>query len=204
MSGQTRLAQAPAGAFVWPVIALLGLVVLVYIAVHRPGPAVVVSRPLPELNRTNLVRLQNFWCEAGHTNAFTGVLVEHYASGALMSRSVVANGLLNGLSEGWFTNGQIQVRESYRDNVSDGLRTKWYPNGHKLSEATIVNGQIEGVFRRWHSDGSLAEEIPMHDGHQEGVGRAFYPNGYLAEEVEMRDGKVIHQQSWQPDDRKKL
>ncbi len=74
-----------------------------------------------------------------------------------MSRSVVSNSLLNGLSESWFTNGQIQVRETSRDNFSDRLRNKWYPNGRKLLEAPIVHGEIEGILRHWHNDDSLAE-----------------------------------------------
>jgi len=176
---------------------------LVVCSLHRVPPPAAPPQPLTELNRTNLMRFHGQWCQFGRTNPFTGALVDNYPNGAKMSRSIIANGLLNGLSEGWFTNGQMQVRETYRDNVSDGLRSKWYPNGHKLSEATIVHGKIEGVFRHWHIDGSLAEEIPMHDGQQEGVGRAYYPDGYLAEEVDVREGKVVNKQTWKPEERKK-
>ena len=169
-----------------------------------PRRLAVVSPPTVELARTNLVRIQNLWCEAGRTNPFTGVLLEYYPGGLRMSRSVISNGLLNGVSQGWYTNGQMQIQETYHANVADGLRTKWYPNGRKLSEATIVQGQIEGVFRRWHEDGSLAEEIPMHDGHQEGLGRAYYASGCLAEQVEVRAGKVVGQQTWKDGERKAL
>ena len=165
------------------------------------GAPLVPAVPLPELARTNLYRLHGSWYQTGHTNPFTGVLLEFYPGGRPMSRSVVSNGLLNGLSEGWFTNRQMQVREYYRDNVADGVRTRWYPNGHKLSEATIVHGKIEGIFRHWHQDGSLAEESPMRAGQQEGVGRAYYADGYLQEEVEVRDGKVINKQTWKEGER---
>jgi len=204
MNGQPPLANFPTRALVWPALLLLVLGWFVFGNLHRAHPPAAPPLPVSELNRTNLMRFHGVWCEFGHTNPFTGVLVETYANGAKMSRSVISNGLLNGLSEGWFTNGQMQVRETYRDNLSDGLRTKWYPNGNKLSEAMIMHGKIEGVFRHWHIDGSLAEEIPMHEGRQEGVGRAYYPSGYLAEEVEMRDGKVVNKQTWKPEDRKKL
>jgi antitoxin component YwqK of YwqJK toxin-antitoxin module len=178
----------------------LGLVLWVTWRPAPPPPAT----PLLELSRTNLCRLHGSWYQTGHTNPFTGVLLEFYPGGRPMSRSVISNGLLNGLSQGWFTNGQLQIKETYHDNFSDGLRTKWYPNGQKLSEATIVHGQIEGLFRHWHIDGSLAEEIPMHDGHQEGIGRAYYPSGYLAEEVEVRDGRVIRKITYKPGERKGL
>jgi len=184
---------------------LLSLVLAGLLVGSRPHrqPAL-VSPPMVETARTNLVRFQNLWCEIGHTNPFTGVMLEYYPGGLRMSRSVIAHGLLNGLSQGWFTNGQMQIQETYHDNLSDGLRTKWYPNGRKLSEATIVHGQIEGIFRRWHEDGSLAEEIPMHNGHQEGLGRAYYASGCLAGQVEVRAGRVVDQQTWPDGARKAL
>jgi antitoxin component YwqK of YwqJK toxin-antitoxin module len=152
---------------------------------------------LPELVRTNLVRLDGLWCETGHTNPFTGVLLDYYPNGVLQSRSVVSNGLLNGLSEGWHTNGLLQIREFYHANLSDGLRMKWYPDGKKLSESNIVFGKMQGIFRRWYDNGKLAEEIPMRDGKIEGVGRAFYPSGFLKTELEMHNGEVSQSKSWE-------
>lgn len=191
-------------ALLIPLVACLVLVLGLWVTLTRKPVVAVSVREAgpPELDRTNLMRLGGLWCEKGRTNPFTGVLLEFYPGGQPMSRSVISNGLLNGLSEGWFTNGQMEVQEIYRDNLSDGVRTKWYPNGHKLSEATIVRGKMEGIFRHWHADGSLAEEIPMHAGRQEGVGRAWYPSGYLAEEVEVRDGKVVNKRTWKPGERK--
>jgi antitoxin component YwqK of YwqJK toxin-antitoxin module len=118
-----------------------------------------------------------------------------------MSRSVISNGLLNGLSEGWYTNRQLQVRENYRTNYSDGVRTKWWPNGRKLSEAMIVLGRIQGLYRRWYEDGMLAEEIPMQEGKIEGLGRAHYENGSVKAEVTCHDGKVVGQHTWKEGER---
>jgi len=187
-----------------PLALSLGMLLALWVTWHHSRPLRPSAPSFVELNRTNLMRLQNHWCVLGQTNPFTGVMLEFYPGGARMSRSVISNGLLNGLSEGWFTNGQIQIQETYHDNLSDGLRTKWYPNGKKLSESAIVQGKLEGIFRHWHIDGSLAEEIPMHAGRQEGVGHAYYPSGYLAEEVEVRAGQVIHKATFKPGERKGL
>ena len=188
-------------ALLIPVLLAAALGLVLFFA-WRPAPLPPPPAPLPELSRTNLVRQGGCWFQTGHTNPFTGIMLEFYPGGLPMSRSVISNGLLNGLSEGWFTNRQMQIREYYQANVSDGLRTKWYPNGHKLSEAPIKHGKIDGLFRRWHQDGTLAEEIPMQDGQQEGVGRAWYPSGCLQMEVEMRAGKVVSNQSWKDGERK--
>ena len=168
-----------------------GLFLALALRPRPPSPAA-----LPEISRTNLVRVDGGWCQIGHTNPFTGVLLDFYPDGVLRSRSVVSNGQLNGLFEGWYTNRQLEVREGYRTNFSDGLRTKWYPDGRKLSEATIVLGKMQGIFRRWYENGKLAEEIPMRDGKIEGVGRTYYESGFLKTEVTIRDGKVTQTKGW--------
>jgi antitoxin component YwqK of YwqJK toxin-antitoxin module len=157
--------------------------------------------PMPELSRTNLVQLSGRWCLKGTTNPFTGILLELYPDGSLQSRSIVSNGLLNGLSEGWYTNRQLQVREFYLTNYSNGTRIKWYPDGRKLSEAQIVVGKMNGLFQRWYENGTLAEKIPMREGKIEGEGRNYYESGLLKSRVKIHDGQVIFSEAW-PDGKK--
>lgn len=177
-----------------PLALLLAFGALLLAGRLRPHPQPAAA--LPQVARTNLVRRDGRWFAIGRTNPFTGVLLEYYPGGTLESRSAVSNGWLEGLSEGWHTNGQLEVRESFRTNVSNGLRTKWYPSGHRLSEATIVLGKMEEVFRRWHENGTLAEEIPMRAGKIEGVGRAYYEDGSLQTELTMHDSQVVGTKSW--------
>lgn len=132
----------------------------------------------------------------GSEKPFTGFVIERWPGGEMQSRSSVSNGLLEGLSEGWHTNGQRQVEEIFHDGVSDGLRTKWHPNGKKLSEANIKAGKIEGIFRRWDESGALSEEILMRDGNPDGLSRGFYPSGFLRAEARMERGKILEQHFW--------
>jgi antitoxin component YwqK of YwqJK toxin-antitoxin module len=152
--------------------------------------------PPAEVLRSSLVLLDGRLCLRGQTNPFTGIMVEAGESGVLLSRSAVSNGLLEGLCEGFHTNGQRQVAEYFRAGVSDGLRTKWHPNGRKLSQATIVGGKLHGTFRRWFEDGALAEEIEMNQGNPHGLSRSFYPSGFLKAEARMQAGKMLDQKFW--------
>lgn len=127
---------------------------------------------------------------------FTGIAVERYPDATLKSRSAIRHGLLDGISEGWFTNGVLQVREEFRAGVAHGSRTRWHPNGAKASEAAIVNGQIVGLFRRWREDGTLAEEIGMDQGQPHGISRSFFPSGFIQTEARLEHGKVVEQASW--------
>jgi antitoxin component YwqK of YwqJK toxin-antitoxin module len=160
-----------------------------------------VSRQFLELKDGRLRRL-------GKDAAFSGLMVELYPTGKIMSRSEIVNGQLNGVSEGWFPDGTLQVHEHFQSGISHGLRIKWHPNGAKLSEAQIAQGKFEGTFRQWYENGALAQEIDMKDGKPDGRACAFYESGFLKSEAQMNTGKVISQKSWAdgqskfvPDDR---
>jgi hypothetical protein len=143
---------------------------------------------------TNLARVDGRLVLRTATHqVFSGWLVEHHADGTPRSRSRIVDGLLDGVSEGWYTNGQIQVREHFSRGVADGLRVKWHVNGATQSVAAVVQGRLHGRFLRWHDDGSLAEEMTLLDGQPEGVSRAYYPSGFVKAEARLKAGEVLEQ-----------
>lgn len=158
--------------------------------------------PRPKNELIHALRSELFFRDSrlyrtGDTMSFTGVMLERYDDGALKSRSSVSAGLLHGLSEGWYTNGQVQVREPFRNGLSHGVRTKWYPDGTKSSEATIVDGKLHGKFRRWHNNGALAEEIHFLEGRPHGVSMAYFPSGFLRTRAAAQQGEITEQEFWQ-------
>ena len=176
----------------WPL--LLCAVVLGAIVVVRHWRFASARPPVQEVWREHLVLREGRWLLAGTTNRFTGLMIERRPDGALQARSQVSDGLLEGLSEGWHTNGIKQIEEHFHAGVSHGPRVKWHPNGQKLSEVQVVDGKLEGIFRRWHDNGQLAEEITLKAGQPEGLSRAFYPNGRLKAEATLHNGQPIKQQ----------
>jgi antitoxin component YwqK of YwqJK toxin-antitoxin module len=141
---------------------------------------------------------------------FKGYLVEYYPAtktnqldqvedgvSQLKSRSLIRGGKLNGLSEGWYSDGQQQVLEIFVDGKSHGVRSKWHRNGQKAAEDTIVNGELNGPCRKWHDNGQLAEEMTMVDGQADGQARSWHPDGSQKAEVTLEMGKVIEQKFWE-------
>ncbi len=177
------------------VLAGLSVAALFWFGVNR-GPAAVIETP-----RGSLVLREGKLFENGATVPFTGVMIERHADGAPKSRSHVVDGQLHGLSEGWHTNGLLQVTETFQAGVSHGTRTKWYENGRKLSEASIVHGQLHGTFRRWTDQGLLSEEVEMSHGQPDGLSVAFYPSGFIKAEAMMHAGEVQEQHFWKDGDR---
>jgi antitoxin component YwqK of YwqJK toxin-antitoxin module len=172
----------------------IGLVAaLIWMGPPHRGKLVVA---LPTVARHDLLMRDKLWYQVSETNAFTGLMVDFYPNGSMMSRSMISNGLPNGWTENWYTNGQMQIREGFRNGVSDGLREKWYQNGRKMSEAAIVDGKITGIFQSWHENGQLSERIQMKQGVRDGTAWAYYPSGFAKAEIAMRDGKVLNRRNW--------
>ena len=149
-----------------------------------------------EVARTNLVLEDGRWRQPGRASLFNGLMLEYYPDGNLRSRSAIASGLLHGLSQGWYTNAQLQVTEHFKEGVSHGLRTKWYPSGAKQSEAQIVDGKLQGPFRKWHENGTPSEQLEFAANQPEGISLSWFPSGCLKARVAMKDGKPIEQQFW--------
>jgi antitoxin component YwqK of YwqJK toxin-antitoxin module len=173
-------------------VAFLGIMLLLCFAIFRKQ-----NLPALEVPSSNLVLLDGRLYRKSETNVpFTGLMVEKYSPQSLKSRSMISNGVLQGLSEGWHTNGQLQVRESFQKGVSHGLRTKWHENGAKLSEGMVVEGKLQGPFRRWHENGQLAEEMNLKEGAPDGLTRSYYPSGFVKAQARLKGGEVSEQKFW--------
>lgn len=175
---------------------LAGLLVLGLIAFQATRSRPQSAAPVREVTAVQLIRRGSQFYRTNENQPFDGSLIERYPGGALKSRSRLMEGLLNGISEGWYTNGQVEVVEHFKAGVSEGKRSKWYPNGTLLSETTIHAGEHDGTFRRWHENGKLAEEVEMKHGQPDGLSFAYYPSGCLKARTRMEKGKVVEQKFW--------
>ena len=163
---------------------------------EAPRPATPAPASGPEFRRDALVLREGRYYRPDDPVPFAGVVTACYPGGQRQYRCGVSNGLLEGLSEGWYSNGLKQVDEPFRAGVSHGVRVKWYENGRKQSEVNIVTGKLAGVFRRWYDTGALAEEVHMRNGNPDGVARSFYPSGHLKGEAHLKDGQLVDQKQW--------
>jgi antitoxin component YwqK of YwqJK toxin-antitoxin module len=150
-----------------------------------------VSEPLEQVGRERLVLREGRWMKTDKTNLFTGLMVDFYPDGTLQSRSAVSNGLLHGVSEGWWTNAVLAVRETFREGRSHGVRTKWDIEARRISETDIREGRIDGFHREWHTNGQLAVEAAMASGLPSGRSRRWSPDGALVGQWSLSNGVVV-------------
>lgn len=127
----------------------------------------------------------------GSTVTFTGWITDHTPDGKVRLKTAVLDGRLHGLSEGWTTNGTLELRESFHRGLPHGLRMTWHANGQKRSEGRILFGLQQGVYRQWTETGALMAEADFKDGKPHGLSRAWHPSGCLKAEALMNHGEVV-------------
>ena len=168
-------------------LALLALVV----GLRRSQTPGLSEAGVETVGRDRLVLREGRWMKTDETNAFTGLIVEFYPDGTLQSRSAVSNGVLHGVSEGWWTNAVLAVRETFREGRSHGLRTKWDEIGNRIAETDIRAGGIEGLHREWHTNGKPSLEVTMARGKAHGLARKWSLEGQLAGQWVLSNGAVV-------------
>ncbi len=159
-------------------------------------PPKIPPTPLVEIGMTNIAKTNGLIWKSGDTSPFSGFLVDRFPDGKVLSRSEIKNGKMDGISQGYDTNGTLQVKEHFVAGVSDGVREKWYPDGTLMVKGTIVAGEFHGTFQRWHTNGQLSEVMQMNRGKAHGEAFGFYPSGYRKSFTRLNTGEVSDQILW--------
>ena len=89
----------------------------------------------------------------------------------------------DGVSKGWFPNGQIKSIHTFKDEEKEGLQTYWYENGQKNWEETYKDGK-SFVSNSWDENG----KIMVKDGN--GLYTSWYENGQKEKEGSYKDAKL--------------
>ena len=99
------------------------------------------------------------------------------------TESTYKDGLLDGPSWRWYSNGQLELEINYKDGHPQGVERWWYENGQPRRQTAInKDGREEGLVRQWYANGQLKGEGNFKHGYPEGLVRTWHENGQLNEE----------------------
>jgi len=118
---------------------------------------------------------------------YTGI-IKCCENGKVMDFITLKDGLENGLSRGWYANGQIEYEANYKEGAEDGLYREWSEDGQLLSEGNYKDGLEDGLFREWHENGQLWYIENYKDGVEDGLYREWSEDGQLLSEGYYKDG----------------
>ncbi len=140
----------------------------------------------------NSDKLSTYQSKVYHNGVlFSGYLIQikpHYPNDTLV-KNAYFNGMLNGISQKWYPNQQIQEIRYYREGKKDGLQVAFWENGFKKFEFTARNDTYEGELKEWDIHGKLFHLGHFEDGQEEGVQKLWYDNGKIKANYVIIDGK---------------
>ncbi len=94
-----------------------------------------------------------------------GVTLDIHEGEGLRWEWYYKEGAIDGVSMGWYPNGQLKQERHRKNGKLHGLWTEWFDNGNKKFEGNYKVGKRDGVFTQWHVNGSdIFERIIFKNG----------------------------------------
>ena len=118
-----------------------------------------------------------------------GLWIYYYENGQVKERSNTVNGVPEGLSEGWFDNGNKWYVENYVNAKLNGVQTVYYYNGRIRSMTNLKAGLKNGEQRYYNTNGELTTVENLLDDKLEGQSRSYYPNGKVKSDMLYKNDK---------------
>lgn len=117
------------------------------------------------------------WFKEGVRN---GVSKVWNTEGQLISDEYYLNGNKNGLSRTWHSNGTLASERHYKEGLSQGTTKLWSDKGVLLQVSRYDTlGQRDGFRESWYENGRLSERVHFHADELDGKSEYFYETGKL-------------------------
>jgi antitoxin component YwqK of YwqJK toxin-antitoxin module len=118
--------------------------------------------PVPEVTRIDIddpeVDMTDAEVLLHRGERFTGEVVE-YQRGVLVSLVTYRNGLEDGLSKEWYTDGTLRAEGVLRGGFPVGESREWHPNGRPAARVLMsANGLRQLEITEWDDAGNLTKE----------------------------------------------
>jgi TonB family protein len=119
----------------------------------------------------------------------TGLLVQYNPQGILISEDYYENGLKEGLSKTWYSNGSSESEGTYLKNKKSGFWTTWHIDGSIQSQGNYVDGDEEGEWNVWYKGDKIASTGNYKFGKRDGPWKNWFKNGSIEQEGTYKEDK---------------
>ena len=93
-------------------------------------------------------------------------------------------GVINGVEEKFYSNGQIRSRFNYKSGERDGEFSLWDEDGKLTSKGTYLNEQLHGPCQDWYENGRY-EFCTWENGVPHGLYQLHYSNGIMSRQCNL-------------------
>ena len=120
----------------------------------------------------------------------TGEWLYFYNNGQLKQKTIFKDDQEEGLSEGWFSNGNRWFTETYAAGKLEGPDNTYYYNGNLKSSVVYKAGEKDGIQKSYSSSGDLTFVQNYSAGKKSGEGTSYFSNGKMQDQLTYKDDKA--------------
>lgn len=121
---------------------------------------------------------------------FSGVLLEHFTTETIKSRTEYLEGKKNGRVQRWYKDGSKLSERFYAEGFKVGIHKSWWPSGILKFEYHFNDkGEFHGVVKEWYQSGKLFQDFNYNEGKEEGKQRMWKPDGSIKANYEVINGE---------------
>ncbi len=126
----------------------------------------------------------------GAPNDKEGEWLYYYDNGVLKEKTLYKNGLANGPSETFFSNGNKWYTVVYNEGKTNGLLTTYYYNGLLFKTTNYKNDKKDGVENEYNTSGYLAYKTIYANDEKEGMQTNYYDDGKVEAQLLYKKDKA--------------
>ncbi len=121
----------------------------------------------------------------------------------VIERCNYVNGLLNGLYERFYINGNYYEKTFYNNGIKEGSCDFWYDTtGKKMKSMNYVNNKLHGVYKYYDQDGNIIENFTFNNGIRSDV-IVKIPSTFLNKREDIKKEEVKEEDITKEEDIKK-
>lgn len=122
---------------------------------------------------------------------FSGHITESFSDGKPKSWQTVKDGLVNGLWQEWYENGQLKYNAFWIDGKGHGLWEYYHENG-VLRQEEFYNMDIPtGIQKYFYNNGQLKSKSSWLNGKKHGIWTYFNESGNLLKTEVYAEDKLV-------------
>ena len=123
--------------------------------------------------------------------------IEYFDNGNVsMKGQKNSKGQWEGIWEGFYSNGNIQIRTTFKDGKENGIEEWFYENGNIERRIQYVEGKRDGIMEWFYENGNIKWRTPYVEGEEDGIEEGFYENGNMKRRAPYKDGEIDGIEEW--------
>lgn len=116
-----------------------------------------------------MTRKNGKWYLLHSSTPYSGQFIDYYYNGKKQGDGVMKDGVLEGLRNVYYENGNVSYYRHYINGIENGESKEYFLTGELHQEGNFKNGKDDGLWKEWYSTGKLKRQTEFKLGEAVGM-----------------------------------